>query len=66
MIKRMLKGFVVAFVFLLGLNAANADDINIYFGPKGGFSPVNNSRKLVFSDNISRKATLSNSIKYAF
>lgn len=45
---------------------AFADDINIYYGPKGGFAKVNNSRKFVFSDKTEKKATLSNSIIYKF
>ncbi len=43
-----------------------ADDINIYYGPKGGFAKVNNSRKFIFSDKSEKKATLSNSIIYKF
>lgn len=48
------------------LTPAFADDINIYYGPKGGFAKVNNSRKLIFSDKSERKATLSNSIIHKF
>ena len=48
------------------ISPAFADDINIYYGPKGGFAKVNNSRKFTFSDKSERKATLSNSIIYKF
>lgn len=66
MINKLLRNLVFT-AFICGLSgAAFADDINIYFGPKGGFSPENNQRKFVFSDNSERKATLSNSIKYCF
>ena len=66
MISKLFRNLALS-AFVCGLTGiAFADDINIYFGPKGGFSPANNQRKFIFSDKTEKKATLSNSIKYCF
>lgn len=48
------------------ITPAFPDDINIYYGPKGGFAKINNSRKLTFSDKSERNATLANSVIHKF
>lgn len=66
MLKRIFKGLLVVGLCVGSFGTLWADDINIYFGPRGGFSAENNKRLLQFSDSSKKKATLSNSIKYAF
>ncbi len=71
MLKQIFKRFLVVSLFVTSLFVVSsdtlwADDINIYFGPRGGFSAENNKRQLEFSDKTKRRATLSNSVKHAF
>ena len=49
-------------LFFGGMSIASADDVNIYYGPRGGFSKINNSRVLHFSDKSTRPATLANAL----
>jgi ribosomal protein S25 len=52
----------VIFYLLTAVIAVNADSVNIYYGPKGGFSPINNQRMLEFADGTRHKATLANAL----
>lgn len=54
-----------AVFFLLSVSAINpgfADNVDIFYGPQGGFSKANNSRILRFGDGSSRPATLANAL----
>ncbi|MEW6710169.1 MAG: phospholipase D-like domain-containing protein [Candidatus Riflebacteria bacterium] len=61
----MKKNFLIVFFCLLNLVAA-ADSIDIFFGPEGGFNPVNNQRMLKFPDGSVKKATLANALVHKF
>lgn len=62
----MKKHFIsLAVVFGLYLSsgaAVAADAINIYYGPRGGFSKSNSARVLRFNDNSTTQATLANAL----
>ncbi|HNX74688.1 MAG TPA: phospholipase D-like domain-containing protein [Candidatus Rifleibacterium sp.] len=49
-------------IFCSAAAFAGNEGIDIYYGPKGGFSKVNNSRVLRFSDASTRPATLANAL----
>jgi len=57
---------IFALLLLLSLLSFQvlADNVDIYYGPQGGFSPVNNSRVLRFSDGETRPATLASALLY--
>ena len=58
--RSLFKKFFTLFI-LLGVSAAlTAGPIEIYFGPKGGFSRGNNGRRLIFSDGSVKPPTLAN------
>jgi phosphatidylserine/phosphatidylglycerophosphate/cardiolipin synthase-like enzyme len=59
MIRKLLLG-LIAFVFALA--SVNAESVDIFYGPEGGFSPANNQRLLKFPDGSVKKATLANSL----
>lgn len=57
------RNATAAFAFLLATMAPlQADSVDIYYGPRGGFSKINNSRTLKFSDGSSKPATLANAL----
>lgn len=59
MMKLFLLFFGTLFVFCSFLNA---EEIEVYFGPNGGFSPLNQDRTLTLKDGTVVKATLSYSL----
>jgi len=62
-LKKLFISFAAtAGLFFGGLSIASADDVNIYYGPRGGFSKINNSRVLHFSDKSTKPATLANAL----
>lgn len=46
--------------------SCNADSVEIFYGPDGGFSPINNQRMLKFPDGSMKKATLANALVHRF
>lgn len=52
------------FLLLCSLLPAYSDAVEIYYGPEGGFSPINNQRMLDFPDGSRRRATLASALQY--
>jgi phosphatidylserine/phosphatidylglycerophosphate/cardiolipin synthase-like enzyme len=59
--KRLIQLFLMIFV---ATNPAWTDSVDIYYGPQGGFSPMNNQRMLKFPDGTERRATLASALLY--
>ncbi|MBU1109789.1 MAG: hypothetical protein KKB51_24115 [Candidatus Riflebacteria bacterium] len=62
--KRFFAVMAICCLVLVGSTAAFAESVEIYYGPKGGFSRVNNARTLRFSDGSVRPATLANALMH--
>ncbi|MDD3146284.1 MAG: phospholipase D-like domain-containing protein [Candidatus Riflebacteria bacterium] len=60
--KKHFISLALLFGLLSGGGADAAESINIYYGPRGGFSKTNNARVLRFSDDSSKPATLANAL----
>lgn len=61
-----MKKFFISLAVGLGIClsgvASGSERVEIYYGPRGGFSKINNERTLRFSDSSTRQATLANSL----
>lgn len=60
--KNFLTSAIACGLLFLGLGAACAESIEVYYGPRGGFSKLNSSRILRFSDGTGKPATLANAL----
>jgi len=59
----MKKAAFFLFIIFWGIvQIGCSDPLEVYFGPAGGFSVSNNSRKIVFSDGKTVAATLQNAV----
>ncbi len=56
------KMFLALLLAFLGTAAVSADSVDIFYGPKGGFSRINNSRALRFNDGTIKPATLASAL----
>lgn len=56
------KAAIFSIFSLWSLTPVQADSVEIFYGPRGGFSKSNNSRILRFSDGSSKPATLANAL----
>jgi phosphatidylserine/phosphatidylglycerophosphate/cardiolipin synthase-like enzyme len=60
---KLLRNASLALAFTaLSSAMVSGDSVEIFYGPRGGFSRINNSRTLRFSDSSTRPATLANAL----
>ncbi|PKL50746.1 MAG: hypothetical protein CVV42_01720 [Candidatus Riflebacteria bacterium HGW-Riflebacteria-2] len=62
--KKLFASLLVCVLILTATGSASAESVEIFYGPEGGFSRVNNARTLRFSDGSKKPATLANSLMH--
>ncbi len=63
-LKKFFISLAVGIGICLSSGATGAERVEIYYGPRGGFSRINNERTLRFSDSSVRQATLANALTH--
>ena len=62
--KRFFAVMAICCLVLAGSNVVYAESVEIYYGPKGGFSLANSARTLRFNDGSVKPATLANALMH--